>query len=62
MEGKNVENPDFLSLKSFKIKSLLHKIPGNISIQTQEFLTNTISSKYYSPNEFISSIISKKML
>ena len=60
MEGKNVENPDFLSLKSFKIKSLLDKIPGNISIQTQEFLTNTISSKYYSPNDFITSKISKK--
>ena len=60
MEGKNVENPDFLSLKSFKIKSLLDKIPGNISIQTQGFLKNTILSKYYSPNDFITSKISKK--
>ena len=42
MQDKNVKNPDILSLPSFKIKSLLDKIPGNISIQTQEFLTNTI--------------------
>ena len=59
MQAKNVKNPDFFSLPSFKIKSLLDKIPGNISIQTQEFLTNSISSKYYSPNDFITSKISK---
>ena len=59
MQGKNVSNPDIFALPSFKIKSLLEKIPGNISIQTQEFLTNTITSKYYSPNDFITSKIPK---
>ena len=61
IQGKDLknQNPDIFALPSFKIKSLLDKISGNVTIQTQEFLSNSISSKYYSPNDFITSKISK---
>ena len=54
---KGKDTPDFDNLKlqpSFSIKTLLDKIPGKISIQTDEFLSESISSKYYRPDEFLS--------
>jgi len=46
-------------LPSFTIKSLLDKMPAQ-KFTTDEFLTNSISSKYYSPTEFIDAKFSKK--
>ena len=59
-QGKDVKKPNIFTLPSFKIKSLLDKIPGSVSIQTQEFLSSSISSKYYSPHDFVTSKIPKK--
>ena len=44
---------------SFTIKSLLDKMPAQ-KFTTDEFLTNSISSKYYSLSEFIDVKFSKK--
>ena len=41
------------------MKSLLVKIPGKITINTQEIFANSIQSKYYSPTEFLTSKIPK---
>ena len=41
------------------MKSLLEKIPGKITINTQEFFSNSTQSKYYSPTEFLTSKIPK---
>ena len=39
-------------LPSFSIKTLLDKLPGNVTIQTGDFSSDFISSKYYTPLEF----------
>ena len=38
---------------SFSMKTLLDKFPGEIRIETDDFLSNGINSKYYSPIEFL---------
>ncbi len=40
---------------SFSIQSLLDKIPGVSQNSNEDFLSNSISSKYYTPSEFIAS-------
>lgn len=48
IEGKTIPSSDDIKLSpSFTIQSLLDKIPGNITIQTDDFLSDTINSKYY---------------
>ena len=37
LKGKNINNVDLLDLPSYRMKSLLEKIPGKITINTQEF-------------------------
>ena len=51
--------PDIFTLPSFRVKTLLDKLPGSITIQTQDFLSNSIQSKYFTPADFISSKIPK---
>ena len=46
-------------LPSFSIKTLLDKLPGNVTIQTGDFTSDTITSKYYTPFEFLESNLSK---
>ena len=46
-------------MPSFRAKTLLDKLPGSITIQTQDFLSNSIQSKYFTPADFISSKIPK---
>ena len=59
-QGKDLSNcPDLSTVPSFSMKCLLDKIPGQISIRTDELLSNNISSKYYTPNEFLTSRIPK---
>ena len=61
LQAKEDPNLDNLSLfPSFTIRSLLDKIPGNITIQTDDFLSDSIESKYYTPVEFVSSKINKQ--
>ena len=61
LQAKEDPNLDNLNLfPSFTIRSLLDKIPGNITIQTDDFLSDSIESKYYTPDEFISSKINKQ--
>ena len=51
--GKKVSvNADLEMLPSFSIKTLLDKLPGNITIQTGDFSSENINSKYYTPIEF----------
>ena len=60
LHGKEIPNHDnFDIFPSFTIRSLLDKISGHITIQTDDFLSDSIDSKYYTPDEFISSKISK---
>lgn len=42
----------------FTIQTLLDKIPGDMSIQTLDFLSESTNSKYYTPSDFISAKIS----
>ena len=56
----DVSDNDYLNLlPSFSIKSLLEKLPGDISIQTGEFIYEKISSKYYTPIEFLEAKLPK---
>ena len=59
LQGKSINFPDIFSLPSFRVKTLLDKLPGSITIQTQDFLSNSIQSKYFTPADFISSKIPK---
>ena len=40
------------TLPSFSIKTLLDKLPGKVTIQTGDFTSDFINSKYYTPIEF----------
>ena len=51
-------NP-FSGLPSFSIKSLIDKLPGQ-KISTDEFLSNSVESKYFTPAEFINENFNKK--
>ena len=53
-EAENLSN-----LPSFSIQSLLDQISGQ-KFSTDEFLSNSIDSKYYTPAQFISEKFSKK--
>ena len=46
-------------MPSLRVKTLLDNLPGSITIQTQDFLSNSIQSKYFTPADFISSKIPK---
>ena len=47
------------NVPSFRIQTLLDKLPGN-KISNADFVSNTIESKYYTPIEFMNQKISKK--
>ena len=47
------------NLPSFSMQSLLDQMPGQ-NFSTDEFLSNSIESKYYTPAEFMSDKLSKK--
>ncbi len=60
IQGLNEETTTYFANKapSFSIKSLLDQIPGQ-TFETDQFLSDTVSSKYYSISEFISAKFSK---
>ena len=61
MQGFDEETTDFLKdVPSFSIQTLIDQLPGK-NFDTDEFISDTIESKYYSPAEFISAKIPKKL-
>ena len=46
-------------LPSFSVQSLLDKITSHACIETGEFESETVNSKYYTPNEFLAKKFSK---
>jgi len=51
--GFNDETTDFLkNVPKFSIQSLIDKLPGE-HFDTNDFLSDSITSKYYTPVEFI---------
>ena len=60
LQGLTTENADSLSnLPSFTIQSLLDQLPGQ-NFSTDDFLSDSIESKYYTPAQFIAEKFSKK--
>ena len=60
MNGVDEKTNEFLkNVPSFSIQSLIDQIPGQ-KFDTDEFISDTIESKYYTPAEFISTKFSKK--
>jgi len=60
LQGFTSDEADKLSnLPSFSIQSLLDQLPGT-NFGTDEFLSNSIDSRYYTPAQFISERFSKK--
>ena len=49
----NIDHTKLNLLPSFSVRTLLDKITSNICIETGEFESETVNSKYYSPNEFL---------
>ena len=59
MEGKDVPFGEHISLSpSFTIQTFLDKLPGDIG-HTDTFLSDSISSKYYTPSEFLAAKLPK---
>ena len=60
LEGKLFDENLRLNLfPSFSTQTLLDTIPGQCYFETDEFLSDSISSKYYTPTEFLKAKISK---
>ncbi len=60
MLAKDVNFGDQVTLSpSFTIQSLLDKIPGSLNGSSDDFLADSISSKYYTPSEFLCSKFDK---
>ena len=56
MQAKDLPFGDHVNLTpSFTIKSLIEKIPGTFNDSTEDYLSDSVSSKYYTPSDFISS-------
>ena len=53
INGHTIDNDNINLTPSFTITTLLDRIPGNIIIETDEFLSDSINSKYYSLQDFI---------
>ena len=60
IEGFDKKSAGFLkNVPSFSIQSLIDKLPGE-KFDTDEFISDNIESKYYTPAQFISEKLSKK--
>ena len=49
----NIDSTKLSSLPSFSGQTLLDKIKTNACIETGDFESETVSSKHYSPNDFL---------
>ena len=60
LQARSVDDSTGLKLlPNFTIQSLLDKIPGSFTIETDEFVSDSTVSKYYKINEFMSTKIPK---
>ena len=60
LNGFSDKNTELLSnLPTFSIKSLIDQLPGQ-KISTDEFLSNSIESKYFTPAQFLNEKFNKK--
>ena len=60
MHGFDEKSTDFLKdVPSFSIQSLIGQLPGE-NIDIDEFISDTVESKYYTPAEFIAKKFKKK--
>ena len=60
LKGFSDKTSELLSnLPSFSIKSLIDQLPGQ-KISTDEFLSNSIESKYFTPAQFLNEKFNKK--
>ena len=60
MQAKDINFGDRVNLSpSFTIQTLLGKIPGSVNESNDEFLSDSISSKYYTPSDFLTSKVNK---
>jgi len=60
MHGFDNDSTDLLkNVPSFSIQSLIEQLPGQ-KFDTDEFISDSIESKYYNPAQFISTKLSKK--
>ena len=55
----NIDNTKLNLLPSFSVQSLLDKITTHACIETGEFESETVNSRYFSPNEFLAKKFSK---
>ena len=63
MQAKDTNLGDhFILSTSFTIQSLLDKIPGTMNYNSDDFLADSISSRYYTPSEFLTSNFQKLLL
>ena len=61
MQAKHTNFGDHVILSpSFTIQSLLDKIPGSVNYNSDDFLTDLISSRYYTPIKFLTSKFKNK--
>ena len=60
LQARSVDDSSGLKiLPNFTIQSLLDKIPGSFTIETDEFISDSTVSKYYKLDEFLSNKIPK---
>ena len=60
MQAKDTIFGDNVTLSpSFTIQSLLDKMPGSMISNSDDFLTDSISSRYYTPSEFLAAKFQK---
>ena len=56
LKGKDITFGENITLTpSFTIGSLLEKIPGTFSDKNEDYLSDSVESKYYTPSEFLAS-------
>ena len=56
MQAKDLPFGEHVNLTpSFSIASLLEKIPGTFNDSTEDYISDSVSSRYYTPSDFVSS-------
>ena len=59
--GKDTNIGDYINISpSYTIQTLLDKIPGTSNPRNDDFLSDSIASRYFTPSEFLTSKVNKK--
>lgn len=54
LKGKDITFPENITLThSFRIRRLLEKIPGTFREETEDYLADSVESRYYTPSDFL---------